>query len=171
MVDVIANADITTGYTTTSWSSTTSNEIDTINKELLCNIIQCPHIPSHTYALVTLPESDHSWDYLTHQGQPSIVMWCQWHGQYATQHLALVWARKQKNFLYKSNQFLAIRTLQTSTCFACTVTCLNLSFTISRYHPNFKQWTHYGFLHSIITWTVSNAMLQNHTPVSKKRHS
>eukprot|EP00957_Ditylum_brightwellii_P026945 2036748-Ditylum_brightwellii.AAC.1 len=42
-----------------AWSSPTSNDIDAINKELLCNILQCSHIPSHAYALATLPESDH----------------------------------------------------------------------------------------------------------------
>eukprot|EP00957_Ditylum_brightwellii_P165055 12566452-Ditylum_brightwellii.AAC.2 len=59
MADVIANADIATNYTTTAWFSTTSNESDTIIKDLLCNILQCSHIPSHTYTLATLPEADH----------------------------------------------------------------------------------------------------------------
>eukprot|EP00957_Ditylum_brightwellii_P113209 8633006-Ditylum_brightwellii.AAC.1 len=59
MADVIANADIATDYTVTPWSSNMSGKIDTVNKELLCNILHCSHIPLHAYALATLPESDY----------------------------------------------------------------------------------------------------------------
>eukprot|EP00957_Ditylum_brightwellii_P070028 5318781-Ditylum_brightwellii.AAC.1 len=59
MADVTANADTTIDYTVKPWSSNMSNKIDAVNKELLCNILHCYHIPLHTYALATLPELDH----------------------------------------------------------------------------------------------------------------
>eukprot|EP00957_Ditylum_brightwellii_P090384 6882814-Ditylum_brightwellii.AAC.1 len=57
LLDVATNVSLNVDYTMQQWSLDTLHAIKRTTKTLLCNILQTSSLPSHAYALATLPKS------------------------------------------------------------------------------------------------------------------
>eukprot|EP00957_Ditylum_brightwellii_P038510 2910916-Ditylum_brightwellii.AAC.1 len=76
MADIAANADPDRNYTSSDWSSPTTEAIACTSKHLLCHIIGTQHIPFHAYTIATLHKQEYGSRLLesSHSAIPSFVI-------------------------------------------------------------------------------------------------